>query len=109
MDDFGSGYSSLNMLSSLPVDVLKMDMKFIQNIEANDKDFRLVELILDIANYLNVPVVAEGVETLNQLELLRQAGCDLVQGYYFSRPLPPEEFETLIVKELQLIKEEEQK
>ena len=109
MDDFGSGYSSLNMLSSMPVDVLKMDMKFIQNIEANDKDFRLVELILDIANYLNVPVVAEGVETLNQLELLRQAGCDLVQGYYFSRPLPPEEFETLIVKELQLIKEEEQK
>lgn len=111
MDDFGSGYSSLNMLSSLPVDVLKMDMKFIQNIEANDKDFRLVELILDIANYLNVPVVAEGVETYNQLQLLRKAGCDLVQGYYFSRPLPPEEFEALIIKELQINdpKEEEQK
>jgi EAL domain-containing protein (putative c-di-GMP-specific phosphodiesterase class I) len=109
MDDFGSGYSSLNMLSSLPVDVLKMDMKFIQNIEANDKDFRLVELILDIAKYLNVPVVAEGVETLNQLELLRHAGCDLVQGYYFSRPLPPEEFEELIIKEQQLIRKEEEK
>ena len=102
MDDFGSGYSSLNMLSSLPLDVLKMDMKFIQNIEVNEKDFRLVELILDIARYLNVPVVAEGVETENQLRLLKQAGCDLVQGYYFSRPLPPEEFEALIRQELEL-------
>lgn len=65
-----------------------------------------MELILDIASYLNVPVVAEGVETENQLNLLRQAGCDLVQGYYFSRPLPPEEFETLIQKELELQKQE---
>ncbi len=66
----------------------------------------MVELILDIASYLNVPVVAEGVETENQLNLLRQAGCDLVQGYYFSRPLPPEEFEALIQKELELQKQE---
>lgn len=65
-----------------------------------------MELILDIASYLNVPVVAEGVETENQLNLLRQAGCDLVQGYYFSRPLPPEEFEALIQKELELQKQE---
>ena len=93
MDDFGSGYSSLNMLSSLPIDVLKMDIAFIRNIERNEKDFRLVELIVDIARYLKVPVVAEGVETENQLKLLRDAGCDLVQGYYFSRPLPAEEFE----------------
>ena len=93
MDDFGSGYSSLNMLSSMPIDVLKMDMAFIQNIEQNERDFRLVELILDIARYLKVPVVAEGVETETQLRLLKDAGCDLVQGYYFSRPLPPEDFE----------------
>ena len=93
MDDFGSGYSSLNMLSSMPIDVLKMDMAFIQNIERNERDFRLVELILDIARYLKVPVVAEGVETETQLRLLKDAGCDLVQGYYFSRPLPPEDFE----------------
>ena len=105
MDDFGSGYSSLNMISSLPIDVLKMDMKFIQNIEQNNKDFRLIELILDIAKYLNVPVVAEGVETQAQLDLLRNVECDLVQGYYFSRPLPPEEFEALIVKDLELGKE----
>ena len=92
MDDFGSGYSSLNMLSSMPIDVLKMDIAFIRNIERNERDFRLVELIIDIARYLKVPVVAEGVETDNQLRLLRDAGCDLVQGYYFSRPLPADEF-----------------
>ena len=105
MDDFGSGYSSLNTISSLPIDVLKMDMKFIQNIEENNRDFRLVELILDIARYLKVPVVAEGAETEHQLALLRDAGCDYVQGYYFSRPLPAEEFENLICKEIEVKKE----
>ena len=102
MDDFGSGYSSLNMLSSMPIDVLKMDMAFIRNIEHNATDFRLVELILDIARYLKVPVVAEGVETEEQLAMLKDAGCDLVQGYYFSRPLPPEEFEKLIINEMNI-------
>ena len=97
MDDFGSGYSSLNMLSSLPLDVLKMDIGFIQNIEHSERDFHLVELILDIARYLKVPVVAEGVETGNQLKLLKDAGCDIVQGYYFSRPLPAKEFEKKIL------------
>ena len=99
MDDFGSGYSSLNMLSSMPIDVLKMDMKFVRNIEHSEKDFRLVEVVLDIARYLKVPVVAEGVEKERQLSMLKGAGCDLVQGYYFSRPLPPDEFEALILKE----------
>ena len=97
MDDFGSGYSSLNMLSSLPVDVLKMDMDFIRNIERNEKDLRLVELIIDIARYLKVPVVAEGVETEKQLSMLKEAGCDLVQGYYFSKPIPADEFEQKIL------------
>ena len=100
MDDFGSGYSSLNMLSSMPVDVLKMDMKFIRNIETKETDRRLVTLILDIAKYLDLTVVAEGVETEGQLQILRNAGCDLVQGYYFSKPIPPEEFEKLIQKEI---------
>ena len=93
MDDFGSGYSSLNMLSSMPVDILKMDIAFIRNIEVSEKDLRLVELIVDIARYLSVPVIAEGVETENQLRLLKDAGCDIVQGYYFSRPLPAGDFE----------------
>ena len=97
MDDFGTGYSSLNMLSSMPVDILKMDIAFIRNIETNEKDLRLVEVIVDIARYLKVPVVAEGVETEGQLNLLRNAGCDLVQGYYFSHPLPADEFEKKIL------------
>ena len=98
MDDFGSGYSSLNMLSSMPIDVLKMDMAFIRNIERNERDLHLVELIIDIARYLKVPVIAEGVETENQLKLLRDAGCDLVQGYYFSPPLAAGDFEQKILR-----------
>ena len=97
MDDFGSGYSSLNMLSSMPIDVLKMDRAFIQNIEHSEKDFRLVELILDIARNLQVPVIAEGVETEAQMLMLKNAGCALVQGFYFSRPLPPEAFEEKVL------------
>lgn len=107
MDDFGSGYSSLNMLSYMPIDVLKMDMKFVRNIGQSEKDFRLVQVVLDIAKYLKVPVVAEGVETGQQLEMLQGAGCDLVQGFYFSRPLPPEEFERLIIKETEIERENE--
>ncbi|MBR0399850.1 MAG: EAL domain-containing protein [Mogibacterium sp.] len=102
MDDFGSGYSSLNMLSSMPIDVLKMDMKFIRNLEEDIKNFRMIELILDIAKFLEVPVVAEGVETEEQMKLLKDAKCALVQGYYFSRPLPAEEFEALIIKEMNI-------
>ena len=100
MDDFGSGYSSLNMLSDMPVDVLKMDMKFIRNIEHSETDRRLIMLVLDLAKYLKVLVVAEGVETEEQLAFLQEGGCDLIQGYYFSRPLPAEEFEELIRREI---------
>ena len=100
MDDFGAGYSSLNMISSLPIDVLKMDMGFIRNIKEDNRELRLVELILDIARYMDVPVVAEGVETEEQLELLRKANCRYVQGYYFSRPLPAQEFEQWIEREI---------
>jgi EAL domain-containing protein (putative c-di-GMP-specific phosphodiesterase class I) len=92
MDDFGSGYSSLNMLSAMPIDVLKMDRAFIQNIESDEKDIQLVGLILDIARSLKIPVVAEGVETESQLKRLKELGCAVVQGYYFSRPLPATEF-----------------
>ena len=107
MDDFGSGYSSLNMLSYMPIDVLKMDMQFVRNITQSEKDFRLVQVVLDIARYLKVPVVAEGVETREQLDKLKNAECDLVQGFYFSRPLPPVEFEALIEKELKIERENE--
>ena len=96
MDDFGSGYSSLNMLTSLPIDALKLDMKFIKNITEDTKACRLVEIMIQIARLLEVPVIAEGVETKEQMELLKSIGCDIIQGYYFSKPLPPEEFSKLI-------------
>jgi EAL domain-containing protein (putative c-di-GMP-specific phosphodiesterase class I) len=95
------------MLSYMPIDVLKMDMQFVRNITQSEKDFRLVQVVLDIARYLKVPVVAEGVETREQLDKLKNAECDLVQGYYFSRPLPPVEFEALIEKELKIERENE--
>ncbi len=101
MDDFGSGYSSLNMLTLLPIDALKLDMQFIRNITTSEKAYKMVELMLEIAAFLNVPVIAEGVETEEQYQLLKKAGCDIIQGYYFSKPLPAEEFEKLIEKEKQ--------
>ncbi len=96
MDDFGSGYSSLNMLSILPIDALKLDMQFIRTAFAERRNTRMLEVIIDIADYLSVPVIAEGVETEEQLRALRAMGCDIVQGYYFSRPVPPEEYECFI-------------
>ena len=101
MDDFGSGYSSLNMLSAMPVDVLKMDRAFIQKLGEGEKDTSLVALILGIAKSLKIPVVAEGVETEEQLLLLKKLGCPLVQGFYFSRPLPAEEFESKVIQKMQ--------
>ena len=92
MDDFGSGYSSLNMLTSMPIDALKMDKAFIRNIQPGNKEMELVNLVLKIAQTLGVPVIAEGVETEEECKLLKEAGCDIIQGYYFSKPLPPEDF-----------------
>ena len=96
MDDFGSGYSSLNMLTSMPIDALKMDKAFIRNIKPGNKDMKLVELVLEIAKNLEVPVVAEGVETEDEYKMLKAAGCDIIQGYYFSKPIPPEEMEKFV-------------
>ena len=98
MDDFGTGYSSLNMLSAMPIDVLKMDRVFIRNLGHNEKDAQLVALILGIAKNLKVPVVAEGVETEEQLKLLKDLGCEIVQGYYFSRPLHATDFEDAYIR-----------
>ena len=92
MDDFGTGYSSLNMITTIPIDVLKIDMSFIRNMNKDEKSRKLVELVMEIADFLKVPAVAEGVEDDSQLEALKGMGCQLVQGYYFSKPVPPEEF-----------------
>ena len=99
MDDFGSGYSSLNMLTSIPIDVLKMDMKFVRNMLKDDKSFMLCQLVMDISRFLDVPVVAEGVEEQEQVDKLKEMGCEIIQGYFFSKPLPSDEFKELIKKE----------
>ena len=96
MDDFGSGYSSLNMLAEMPIDVLKLDMRFIRNLHNSDRNARMVELMLDIARRLEVIAVAEGVETQEQMEDLKRMGCQRIQGYLFSGPVPPEVFEDFI-------------
>ena len=104
MDDFGSGYSSLNMLTTLPIDALKLDKGFINNIAEGNKEMRMVELIIGFADFLCDYVIAEGVEKKEQLDLLKEAKCDLIQGYYFSKPLPPEEFNALIEKDIEVRK-----
>ncbi len=97
MDDFGSGYSSLNMISTLPVDALKLDMQFVRNAFRERKNTRMLEVVIDIAESLGVPTIAEGVETAEQMFTLKSMGCDIVQGYYFSRPVPAEEFEVFLL------------
>ena len=96
MDDFGTGYSSLNMISTLPIDALKLDMQFIRNAFSERKDTRMLEIIIEIAESLGVPTIAEGVETAEQMFTLKAMGCDIVQGYYFSRPLPAPEYEVFL-------------
>ena len=98
MDDFGSGYSSLNMISELPIDALKLDMMFIRNAFDKHNDTRMISIVIDIAEYLGVPVIAEGVETEEQYLALKKLGCAIIQGYYFSKPVPDEEFERFLIE-----------
>ena len=98
MDDFGTGYSSLNMLSELPIDVLKLDIKFIQNEEKKSHNKSILSFIINLAKWLDLTVIAEGVETGAQIELLKALDCEYVQGYYYAKPLPLGEFEDLMNK-----------
>lgn len=96
MDDFGSGYSSLNMLVAMPIDVLKLDIGFIRNITTDKKAYYMVRVVMQIAKNLGIQVVAEGVETKEQYELLKSAGCDIIQGFYFSKPISAEAMSKLM-------------
>lgn len=93
MDDFGSGYSSLNMLKDICVDVLKIDMAFLQKSKNDEKSHIILEQIIRLAKELGMKVLTEGVETESHVEFLSQAGCDLFQGFYFSRPISVADFE----------------
>ena len=93
IDDFGSGYSSLNMLKDISADVLKIDMGFLRASENEAKGFDILESIITLAGKLGMKVITEGVETKKQLYMLVEMGCDMYQGYYFSKPIPVDEFE----------------
>ena len=102
MDDFGAGYSSLSMLTALPIDILKIDMTFVRNMEKSDKNRKMVELIVDIAKFLKIPAIAEGVETKSQLNALKEMGCHIIQGFYFSKPVPPQDFSAFVETEARM-------
>lgn len=99
IDDFGSGYSSFGALADLPFDVLKIDMQFIRSMDKNPKVKDIIKMIINLAKVMNATTIAEGVETKEQCDFLKESGCDIIQGYYFSKPLPPAEFEELVQKE----------
>ena len=97
IDDFGTGYSSLAYLRRFPIDTLKIDIAFIREVTTNPQDAAITRTIIELAHSLNLRVVAEGVETQAQLGFLKEAGCDQIQGYLFSRPLPAATLERLLL------------
>lgn len=99
IDDFGSGYSSFGALIDLPFDILKIDMQFIRSMDKNPKVKDVIKMIINLSKVMNATTISEGVETKEQYDFLKENGCDIIQGYYLSKPLPVNEFEDLIQKE----------
>ena len=95
MDDFGSGYSSLNVLKDISVDILKIDMKFLSDTDAKGRGENILASVVRMAKWLNMPVIAEGVEKEEQVQFLKSIGCEYVQGYYYARPMPIADYEKL--------------
>jgi EAL domain-containing protein (putative c-di-GMP-specific phosphodiesterase class I) len=91
MDDFGTGYSSLAYLKKFPIDTLKIDQSFIRDLTIDSDDAAIVESVISMANSLHVGVIAEGVETKEQMDFLKHRGCNKAQGYYLSKPVPHEQ------------------
>jgi EAL domain-containing protein (putative c-di-GMP-specific phosphodiesterase class I) len=93
MDDFGSGYSSLNLLKDMPVDVLKIDMKFLNKSKDELRSQKIIQNIIKLSNDLSISSLTEGVETEEQFHMLSEMSCNLFQGYYFAKPMPVNDFE----------------
>ena len=96
IDDFGTGYSSLSYLTRFPISALKIDRAFIKEVEISKNASEVARAIIGLSQGLQMEVIAEGAENIKHVNFLRQNGCDTVQGYYYSRPVPAEEFEDLL-------------
>ena len=88
LDDFGTGYSSLTYLQKLPIDIIKIDRGFISNIKPNTDEFYVLRYMIELAHHLNLLVVAEGIETIEQANMVKKYDVDMAQGYFFCRPMP---------------------
>ena len=97
IDDFGTGYSSLSYLESLPVDIIKLDMEFVRKMVTSDKSRAIVEMVISLARKLDLRTIAEGVESEDQLNVLKELHCDMVQGYYLSYPMPEEKVKSVLI------------
>ncbi len=107
LDDFGTGYSSLSRLAELPIDILKIDKSFIDKIHINSTSSAVVQSIIALARAFNLVIVAEGVETIGQVNVLKEFGCDKLQGFYYSAPIPAKDFERFYVKTGQTINKQD--
>ena len=97
MDDFGSGYSSLNMLKEMPLDIIKMDLKFLDGGDNEEKSRYILQTLIALAQNMQLDVVVEGVETKEQVEFLKETGNFSVQGYYFSKPVPDATYKEMLL------------
>ncbi|MBQ8924572.1 MAG: EAL domain-containing protein, partial [Lachnospiraceae bacterium] len=102
LDDFGTGYSSFNYLTQLPIDTLKIDKSFVDNISSNENDKYIANTIISLAHQMNIAVVAEGVENYDQLSILQGQLCDTLQGYLFSKPITAAELVKIITEKKKL-------
>ena len=105
MDDFGSGYSAFNMLKDVPVDAVKIDLRFLEHFDKSDRFGSIITAVVRMGKWLNMPVIAVGVETKGQVDFLKSIGCDMIQGYFFSRPLPIGKFKAFVRKSLGFLNE----
>ena len=109
MDDFGTGYSSLSYIQILPITLLKLDRSFVMYLEDDEISREIVSAVIRIAKSKKIETIAEGIETPGQVDILKQSGCDLAQGFFFGKPMPADKFEEFMKMKAEQAKREDQK